>query len=84
MYPFHIACIKATELVEKRAIAGLSLLEGLKLHLHTAMCAACRAYESQSVIIDSMLEQGPDSSRPERSSDEINELSSKILKNLPK
>ena len=50
-----ISCKRATELVDKRRAVGLSMLERLKLGMHTAMCDACRLYEEQSTKIDALL-----------------------------
>ncbi|MGE0635267.1 MAG: hypothetical protein AB7G44_06625 [Bacteroidia bacterium] len=52
---FMLSCKKATELVEKKSVAGLSFIEGLKLNLHIGMCSACKAYEKQSSIMDKFL-----------------------------
>ncbi len=49
------SCHKATELVEKRQIAGLSCKEKLQLGIHKVMCGACKNYEKQSLYIDVLL-----------------------------
>lgn len=51
------SCKKSTELVEKKSIIGLPLLENMRLKLHIAICNACKRYEAQSKIIDLILEQ---------------------------
>ncbi len=50
-----LSCQKATELVEKKQIAGLSCKEKLQLGMHKAMCGACKSYEKQSRYIDILL-----------------------------
>ena len=52
-----LSCKKATELVEKNAVVGLSWNENIQLKMHTSMCSACKKYESQSKIIDKFLDQ---------------------------
>lgn len=50
-----LSCEKATELVEKKHIAGLSCKEKFQLELHNAICSACKIYEKQSRYIDVLL-----------------------------
>lgn len=50
-----ISCRKATELIEKRSLFGLTVIEKVNLVLHTSMCDACTLYEKQSKTIDKML-----------------------------
>ncbi len=50
-----ISCRKATELIEKRSLFGLTVFEKVNLVLHTSMCDACTLYEKQSKTIDKML-----------------------------
>ncbi len=52
-----LSCKKATELIEKRSVTGLSLREKLQLKMHTSMCSACQAYEGQSKTMDHALEE---------------------------
>jgi len=47
-----LSCKKATELIEKRQVGKLALMERLQLSMHTSMCDACSAYEKQSVMIN--------------------------------
>lgn len=50
-----ISCIKATELVEKNSLFGLSLIELMELRIHNYICKGCKLYEKQSLYIDKML-----------------------------
>lgn len=50
-----LSCKKATELVEKQALLGLSPKEQLRLRLHTSLCDGCTAYQKQSLLIDQLL-----------------------------
>jgi hypothetical protein len=50
-----LSCRKATEMVEKRQIAGLSCSEKIQLGMHNLMCGACKKYERQSHYIDNLL-----------------------------
>ena len=51
-----LSCKKATELIEKRSIFGLSWKENVQLKIHTKMCDACSHYQRQSKEIDILLE----------------------------
>lgn len=50
-----LSCKKATELVEKQSLVGLSTKERFRLRLHTSMCDGCTAYQKQSLLIDKLL-----------------------------
>jgi len=54
-----LSCKKVTELIEKKQVADLSLLEKFKMKLHTSMCKACKAYQHQSKFIDALLSRLP-------------------------
>lgn len=55
MTKLMLSCKKATELIEKKQIAGLSFGERLQLNIHKRACKACAAYEHQSDLIDKAL-----------------------------
>jgi len=46
-----LSCDKATALIERKTVAGLSVMERFKLLFHKSMCSGCRNYEKQSVFI---------------------------------
>jgi hypothetical protein len=50
-----LSCKKATELIDKKLVVGLSVKENLQLHLHTAICDSCKTYQKQSKLIDQLL-----------------------------
>lgn len=50
-----LSCQKATELIDKKSVAGLSVKENLQLQMHTAICDGCKAYQNQSKLIDELL-----------------------------
>jgi hypothetical protein len=50
-----IPCYRATELIEKEHVVGLTAIERVKLKIHTAMCEACSRYEKQSKVLDEIL-----------------------------
>ena len=50
-----LSCRKATELVEKRAVQGLTTTERIRLRVHLSMCRACSGFEHQSRVIDKAL-----------------------------
>lgn len=49
------SCKKTTELIEKRTIVRLSLLEKLQLQMHTYMCNTCNSYLKRSKFLDIAL-----------------------------
>lgn len=52
-----LSCKKATELIERKSIFGLSWKENIQLKVHTKMCDACSIYQKQSKEIDTLLEK---------------------------
>ncbi len=50
-----LSCKKASELVDKKSVTGLSIKENIMLRMHTAMCDICKAYQKQSKILDRLL-----------------------------
>lgn len=52
-----LSCKKATELIEKKSVFGLSWKENIQLKVHTKMCDACSHYQKQSKEIDNLLEK---------------------------
>ena len=50
-----LSCRKATELVEKRAVQGLTTTERIRLRVHLSMCRACSGFEHQSQVLDKAL-----------------------------
>jgi hypothetical protein len=52
-----LSCKRATELIEKKSILGLSLKENVQLKVHTKVCDACSQYQKQSKEIDTLLEK---------------------------
>jgi hypothetical protein len=78
-----ISCRKATELAELRLRAPLSVPDALRFHFHTSLCAACKRYAEQSLIIEQTLRRHigcvPD---PLADSSKADELKETILKKL--
>jgi hypothetical protein len=52
-----LSCKRTTELIEKRNVDDLSVIENLQLKVHVLMCRACKAYENQSEMIEKTLSQ---------------------------
>lgn len=79
-----ISCRKATELAELRLRAPLSLPDAMRFRFHTSLCAACRQYAEQSLIIERTL-QCHVSSIPDPLTDgtKAENLKETILKKLP-
>lgn len=52
-----LSCKKATELIEKKSLIGISFKEKIQLRMHKSICDACTAYEKESLWLDKMLRQ---------------------------
>lgn len=50
-----LSCYKATELLEKGKVVDLTIVERVKLVFHLRMCKVCKAYKSESHLIDAAL-----------------------------
>ncbi len=50
-----LSCKKASALIDKKFLFGLTRKEKVILKMHTAFCHACTAYEKQSKLIDKIL-----------------------------
>lgn len=50
-------CKNATLLIEKELQTRLSIRESVELKLHLAGCSVCRLYQSQTIVIGSMVKQ---------------------------
>lgn len=82
MYLIMLPCNKATKLIEKKSLVGLSFKEKIQLHLHKTMCDACTAYQNQSKKIDELLERYIHTSETNNSGYQNQELKEKIINNL--
>lgn len=77
-----LSCKKATELIEKRLVTRLSVIEKIQLKMHTAVCSQCSAYENQSDIIEKCI---ADIHQPTKESLKLSsEKKEQILKQLEK
>jgi hypothetical protein len=52
-----VFCKKATELADKQLETKLSFPEKYALFMHKLSCKACRNYERQAFVIDSLLRE---------------------------
>lgn len=50
-------CRQATQLIEKKQLAKLTFREIIELRIHLLGCSFCRLYDSQSHIINAMVQQ---------------------------
>ena len=50
-----LTCQKASALIDKKNLLGLTRKEKVMLKMHTAVCKYCSAYQKQSKIIDHAL-----------------------------
>lgn len=51
-----ISCKRATEMMEKKDLIGLTLLESFSLVFHTSICSACKLYKKQLVALNKLIE----------------------------
>jgi hypothetical protein len=80
-----LSCKKATELMEKQSLVGLSKKERFRLRMHTTMCDGCTAYQKQSLLIDNLLHHHLGDTLPNVVPEVENRaLRNRILLNLPK
>ncbi len=52
MHILFLSCLRATEMIEKKIQARLSIAEELQLMMHKSMCDACSRYEKHSLILE--------------------------------
>ena len=52
------SCKRATELVDRRSLEPLSLVDNLRLNIHLKMCDACHRYQKESAFLDAQLSRG--------------------------
>ena len=78
-----LSCKKATELIEKKSLVGLSWKENVRLRMHTTMCDGCTAYQKQSRLLDKLLQYHI--TEPTSVNIEVNtsDLEYRIISNLP-
>lgn len=50
-----LSCKKATELMSKKEVQNLSIIERAQLKIHSSMCKACSSYEKQTETINKTL-----------------------------
>ncbi len=55
MHLLMLSCLRATELIEKRYIGKLTLIQKMQLHMHTSACNICNNYQKQSSLIHHTL-----------------------------
>ena len=80
-----LSCKKATELMEKKSLVGLSRKENMRLHMHTALCDGCTAYQKQSLLIDKLLQHHfTEQSSTIITAIDSGNLKNKIISSLPK
>jgi len=51
LHGIFLSCLKASQLVEKQQVFGLSTSEAIQLKAHLLMCKGCDEYKSQSLFI---------------------------------
>lgn len=84
MTKLMLSCKKATELIEKKRIVGLSFGERLQLNLHKRACKPCATYEDQSDLIDKAMDKQQDHEKEVFHDKLSDEAKSKIIERLAK
>ncbi|HNU12996.1 MAG TPA: hypothetical protein PKI55_00970 [Chitinophagaceae bacterium] len=84
MHLLLLSCKKATELIEKKSLVGLSFRERVQLNIHKSVCEACTAYEKQSIKIDELMQKHiqAEGSGPDNTGSNT-QLKEKIITKLP-
>jgi hypothetical protein len=82
MTKLMLSCVKATELIDKKAISGLSITQKIQLRVHTSLCDGCKAYQKQSVLLDELLKRHLELKNNNQDVDSIKELRNRILTKL--
>ena len=80
-----LSCRKATELIEKKLLMGLSFKEKTQLLFHTSMCDACRKYAGQSAELDQLIKHHIDNYTPKENKTDTNdnqEFKNQIISSL--
>lgn len=78
------SCKKTTELIDKRAISKLSMIEKVQLELHKTMCKTCTSYEQRSNFLDEAVNNLFNPKQPHDKAHLSVEKKSKILEELKK
>ncbi len=86
MHYMFLSCRKATELIEKKLLIGLSAKEKVQLMFHTSMCDACKKYSKQSHELDDLIRHHIENFIPEKSDLRpiASEFKEKIVNSLEK
>ncbi|WP_430968102.1 hypothetical protein [Spongiimicrobium sp. 2-473A-2-J] len=78
-----LSCKQVTELVEKKQLVGLSTIESMRFRLHVVMCAACKSYERQSLLIEQALKRMIQVSRSDKDAAQLHpDTKLKILEKI--
>ena len=73
-----LSCRKATELTERRELRPLTGGERLGLWFHSGICAGCRRYKRDSMLIDQWLEHRPEGTNAKS----VEELQARIIASI--
>ena len=82
MYKIFLSCEKASELIDKKSVFGLSLKEKISLSIHTGMCSVCKTYKTQSELLDRFIDKYLQSDESMIKQQTHNELKEKINSNM--
>ena len=85
MHLMVLSCKTAAALIDKKLMFKLTWRENVQLHVHSSICEACKSFQKQSKVLDSVLNQHI------RNADDLkitsltnHELKNKIKTNLSK
>ena len=78
----YSSCDKVSELIEKQSVVALTPGQRLQLTIHLKICDACRNYQKQSVLLDTILKGNDLPNQDGASEAQHKELKEKIKSNL--
>jgi len=55
--PLMLSCRKASEFIEKGQVEKLSWAERVQIRMHNSICKGCKAYQTQSEILNQLMTQ---------------------------
>jgi hypothetical protein len=50
-------CRKATFLIDKKNLEGITVIRQIELHIHLTGCSLCRLYDKQSRMMNDLIRQ---------------------------
>lgn len=80
--PLMLSCRKASELIEKGQVEKLSWAERVQLQMHNSICKGCKAYQTQSELLNQFIEQQAKRMEVEISAPQLEAFKQKVISKL--